>query len=176
MQESSRWFFQSHLASSVAALVLVAGTLVIPTAAPAQAMPPQGVHAPTLRDTIMALDKIFFDAFNACDLETWKPYLAEDIEFYQDNDDVTTTREQLEPSFLDRCRDGNVATVRRELVPESAEVHPIQGYGAEQMGAHRFYVVKQGSADELGGTPRFVHLWRRGLSGWQITRVISYGH
>lgn len=129
-----------------------------------------------LHDTIVTLDRALFDAFNQCDLETWKQYLAEDIEFYQDNDDVTTTRAALEPSFMDRCAPGKAATLRRELVPAAVEVHPMQGYGAVQFGAHRFWVVTPGRPDRLGGTPKFVHLWRHRDGVWQITRVISYGH
>ncbi len=60
-----------------------------------------------LRETILAQDAAFFKAFNDCDFEGWKKYLADDIEFYQDNDKVTTSRQQLEPSFLGRCKNAN---------------------------------------------------------------------
>lgn len=136
----------------------------------------QAQTTPTLHDTILALDKALFDAFNSCDLETWKKYLAEDIEFYQDNDDVTTTRDELEPSFKDRCNENGEATLRRELLPETVEVFPIKGYGAVQFGTHRFWIVKTGAPDQLASTPRFVHLWRNQDGVWQITRVISYDH
>lgn len=145
--------------------------VVVALTAPARAQTAQA-----LRDTVVTLDKALFDAFNACDLETWKRYLAEDIEFYQDNDDVTTTRAELEPSFKDRCGPGNVATLRRELLPTTVEVHAIQGYGAVQFGTHRFWIVKPGRPDQLAATPKFVHLWRNQDGVWQITRVISYGH
>ncbi|MCH9650045.1 MAG: nuclear transport factor 2 family protein [Deltaproteobacteria bacterium] len=136
----------------------------------------QAEQSHSLRDTIQALDKQLFDAFNACDLDTFRQFLAEDVEFYQDNDDVTVTRAALEPSFKDRCRPDNAVKLRRELVLESVEVHPIQGYGAVQLGAHQFWVVNSGEPDQLGSTPRFVHLWRNTDGTWEITRVISYGH
>lgn len=153
------------------ALLVSASLVLFTTTARAQAAPEQ-----PLRETIVALDNALFDAFNACDLETWKRYLADDVEFYQDNDDVTTTRAQLEPSFMDRCGEDGVATLRRELVPETVEVHPIQGYGAVQFGSHRFLVVRGGASDQLVAAPKFVHLWRNTGGSWQITRVISYGH
>lgn len=152
--------------------LLVSALLMLFTAA-ARA---QTAQDQPLRETILALDKALFDAFNACDLETWKRYLADDIEFYQDNDTVTTTREQLEPSFMDRCGPDGTAKLRRELVPETVEVHPIQGYGAVQLGSHRFLVVGADEPDQTVGTPKFVHLWRNADDAWQITRVISYGH
>jgi len=136
----------------------------------------QSATTPSLRDTIIALDQQLFGAFNRCDLATFNQYLAEDVEFYQDNDDVTLSRAQLEPSFKDRCRVGNKSKLRRELVLESVQVHPIQGYGAVQMGAHEFWIVDEGAADVLGATPEFIHLWRYLEGKWQITRVISYGH
>jgi hypothetical protein len=136
-------------------------------------------HTPpvdSLHDTIMLQDKALFDAFNACDLQTFNQYLAEDIEFYQDNDDVTVTRSQLEPSFKSRCSADNPVKLRRELVADSVEVHPMQGYGAVQFGAHQFWLMTEGAPDQLGSTPKFVHLWRNVAGSWQITRVISYGH
>ena len=132
--------------------------------------------ASTLRTEILAQDKAFFDAFNTCDLETWKRYLAEDIEFYQDNDDVTTSRDALERSFKARCGTNSVAKMRRELLTESVEIHPIKGFGAVQLGTHQFWKVVPGEPDQLMATPKFVHLWRHKDGAWQITRVISYSH
>lgn len=132
--------------------------------------------ADELSQTILAQDQALFDAFNNCDLEQWAHYLAEDIEFYQDNDDATTTREQLVPSFLDRCDSENRANLRRELLPDTVEIYPMQAYGAVQMGAHQFWVVNKDKPDELVSTPKFVHLWQNNDGHWQITRVISYAH
>lgn len=134
-------------------------------------------ESPTvLHDTIAGLDKALFDAFNACDIETWKRLLAKDIEFYQDNDKVTTTRDALIPSFQGRCGPKGVSKLRRELVPGSLEVYPIKDYGAVEIAAHRFWIVEPGKPDELTATPRLVHVWRNDKGSWQITRVISYGH
>jgi ketosteroid isomerase-like protein len=136
----------------------------------------QSVANDSLHNIILMQDKALFDAFNRCDLQAFNQYLAEDIEFYQDNDDVTLTRAQLEPSFKSRCSADNPVKLRRELVANATEVHPMQGYGAVQFGAHQFWVIKDGAADQLASTPKFVHLWRNTGEGWQITRVISYGH
>lgn len=126
--------------------------------------------------TILARDAVLFAAFNDCDLEAWKAYLDTDLEFYQDNDDVTTSRVALEPAFRDHCNANGESRLRRELVPGSTEVHPLQGYGAVQFGAHRFWVRNADGREELGSTPRFVHVWRNDGGEWRITRVISYGH
>ena len=151
-------------------LLLAAGLAL----GPAFAAQAQGADA--LRDTIAAQDKALFDAYNACDLDTFHNYLDENIEFYQDNDDVTTTRDALEVSFKQHCGPGHVAKQRRELVPGTLEVHPIQGYGAVEMGAHRFCEVGPDGHARKCATPRFVHLWHNDNGRWRITRVISYGH
>jgi ketosteroid isomerase-like protein len=156
-----------QLSAGITALCLACIALSAPTATPT---------ATELRNQILALDKAFFDAFNTCDLETWRRHLAEDVEFYQDNDEVTTSRDALERSFKARCGTNNVAKLRRELLPDTVEVHPIQGFGAVQFGTHQFWKVTAGEPDQLMATPKFVHLWRHKDGVWQMTRVISYGH
>lgn len=136
----------------------------------------QAQGADALRDTIAVQDKGLFDAYNACDLDAFRSYLDEDIEFYQDNDDVTTSRDALEVSFKRHCGPGHVARQRRELVPGTLEVHLIKGYGAVEMGAHRFCEVNTDGDVLKCATPRFVHLWHDDNGHWRITRVISYGH
>lgn len=157
--------FPSILFAAVTALAL-----------PAYAQTSDMTQHDALRDTIIALDGQLFDAFNSCDLGSFRRYLDEDVEFYQDNDDVTTTRAELEPTFIKRCTEGSGSRLRRELLPTTVEVHPIQGYGAVMFGTHRFWVIVDGEPDELASTPRFVHLWHNQGGRWRITRVISYGH
>src|SRR3546814_16816447 len=74
-----------------------------------------------LRDTIAKQDRALFDAYNACDIDTFRAYLAEDTEFYQDNDDVTTSRDALEPSFRQHSGPGSVAPQRRHQVTGTRE-------------------------------------------------------
>ncbi|MBD3584178.1 nuclear transport factor 2 family protein [Salinimonas sp. HHU 13199] len=134
------------------------------------------VHAKeSLSDTIKQQDKALFEAFNQCNPEKWRQYLAPNIEFYQDNDAPTYSRDELEPSFLDRCTAGKQASLIRRFIPEAHEVHPIEGVGAVQFGAHRF-LIKEGASFKEVARPRFVHLWEKKDDKWQIIRVISYDH
>ena len=66
--------------------------------------------------------------------------------------------------------------VRRELVLGSLEIHPIKGFGAIETGVHRFYAAEKGQIEKLSSEAKFVHVWQRKDKGWQITRIISYGH
>lgn len=135
-----------------------------------------GAENSQLSALIKEKDAALFTAFNECNPEGWRTYLDEDIEFYQDNDDPTFSRAELEPAFLDRCKGDGPANLIREFIPDSHEVHPIQGVGAVQFGAHRFLLRHEDGRLEEVARPRFVHLWRKDGENWQIIRVISYDH
>jgi ketosteroid isomerase-like protein len=127
--------------------------------------------APTLRDTIVATDSALFAAFNQRDLTKLMSFFAPDLEFYQDNEgvqDYARTKRDFSQMF------GQPAAIRRTLVAGSLEVYPIKDYGAMEVGRHRFCHVERGQ--EECGTFSFVHIWRRTANGWQISRVVSYGH
>jgi hypothetical protein len=65
--------------------------------------------------------------------------------------------------------------VTRELVPGTMQVYHMKGYGAIEMGIHRFH--HPGHEDTEGvGEGRFVHLWQYKDGSWKITRVYSYDH
>ncbi|MEH6419924.1 nuclear transport factor 2 family protein [Pseudomonas sp. CGJS7] len=131
--------------------------------------------ASKLKDTVLAQDQAVFDAFNRCDAAEFRKYFDPGVEFYQDNDDVSVGVDELVKSFDGRCVGGK-SNLRRELDAAAAEVHPIQGFGAVQLGSHAFWIVADGKPRELAARPRFVHLWKRQGERWVITRVISYGH
>jgi uncharacterized protein (TIGR02246 family) len=121
--------------------------------------------------TIAALDSAVFDAVNRCDLEKVGTFFAEDLEFYHDLGGVTRTRQSL----VESVKNNLCGKVRRELVAGTIEVYPMQGYGAVQMGVHRFY--HPGRDDqETPGEAKFIHLWQNKDGAWRITRVISYDH
>ncbi|HYO83979.1 MAG TPA: hypothetical protein VES20_21425, partial [Bryobacteraceae bacterium] len=61
----------------------------------------------------------------------------------------------------------------RELVAGSLEAHYMKGYGAIQIGVHRFKHPKSGEPD---GIARFVHLWHFKDGSWKITRALSFDH
>jgi hypothetical protein len=65
--------------------------------------------------------------------------------------------------------------VTRELVPGTLQVYYMKGYGAVEMGVHRFH--HPGHEDTEGvGEGKFVHLWQYKDGAWKITRAISYDH
>jgi uncharacterized protein DUF4440 len=149
-----------------AALLAVSSPRTVAQNAPTQPAPEE------LSRTLAALDGALFDSFNRCDLEKFASFFAEDVEFYHDKGGVTLSRKSL----VESVRDNICGKVRREVVAGSLEIHPIHGFGAVQMGSHRFYELKAGPDAGPVGVAKFIHLWQYKDGAWRITRVISYDH
>jgi hypothetical protein len=124
-----------------------------------------------LETTITTLDNALFAAYNQCDLEKFASFIAEDVEFYHDKGGVTLGREAL----TDAIKKNICGKVTRTLVPGTLQVYPLKGYGAVEIGVHRFH--HPGHDDTEGvGEAQFIHLWQYKNGAWKITRVISYDH
>ena len=131
-----------------------------------------GLDDPLFR-TLASLDNQLFDAYNRCDLDKFAALMVEDVEFYHDKGGVTLGRAAL----VEAVKNNICGKVRRDLIPSSLEVHPMDGYGALQIGTHRFCAHDAKRCDGLdGGVGKFIHLWRESGGTWRITRVISYDH
>jgi hypothetical protein len=139
----------------------------------AQTVPPlENIQSQAELDkTITTLDAALFDSYNRCDLEKFATFFVDDVEFYHDNGGVTLGREKL----TDSIKKNICGKVTRELVPGTLQVYYMKGYGAVEMGVHRFH--HPGHEDTEGvGEGKFIHLWQYKDGAWKITRVISYDH
>ena len=123
-----------------------------------------------LDKAVASLDAALFDSYNRCDLEKFSSFFADDLEFYHDQDGVILGKEKLTEGIKNNICGGDV---RRELVPGTLEAHLMKGYGAVEIGVHRFYHPKSNSPT---GEGRFVNLWQYKDGAWKITRVISFDH
>ena len=120
---------------------------------------------------ISALDTQLFDAYNTCNLEKFGALVADDVEFYHDKGGLMVGRKPL----VEAIKNNICGKVTRELVAGSLEVYPINGYGAVEIGTHRF--LHPWTQDHgLVGEAKFVHLWQYKDGAWKIARVISYDH
>ena len=141
---------------------------VVPTGQTRQAQPDTGLFK-----TLSALDTELFNAFNTCDLEKFESLFADDVEFYHDTGGVMRTKQAVTASIKSNI----CGKVRRDLVAGSMEVHPMDGFGAVQIGIHRFCESKLPKCEPAAsGIARFIHLWQLKDGVWKITRVISYDH
>jgi ketosteroid isomerase-like protein len=150
--------------------LLLLPLLVVSVRAPAQT-PPAAPSPDELRRKVASLDAELFDAFNRCDLEKFSSFFVEDLEFYHDNDGLTVGREKV----TDAVRNNICGKIRRELVPATLEVYPLRGYGAIEIGVHRFHHPKAEDTEPVG-EGKFVHVWQNKDGAWKITRVLSYDH
>lgn len=163
----------NRMAAALQAGLVALGLTVFSLASGAQSVPSLGKiqSQEELDKAITALDNALFDAYNKCDLEKFASLLAEDVEFYHDQGGVTLGKVAL----TDSVKKNICGKVTRELVPGSLEVFYMKGYGAIEMGVHRFH--HPGHEDtEAVGEARFVHLWQYKDGAWRVTRVLSYDH
>jgi ketosteroid isomerase-like protein len=124
-------------------------------------------------NTISRLDSQLYGAYNSRDFQTLERFFTKDMEFYHDKEGLTTFDQNMESFKRHFASD---TRTRRELVEGTLEVYPMAGYGAVELGVHRFYTTEKGQSERLTATARFVHLWQRKDGVWKISRVISYDH
>ena len=149
---------------------LMAGALV---RAEAQAVPSlDAIKSDTeLTSAISALDTQLFDAYNNCDIDKLGSMVVDDLEFYHDKTGLMVGKQP----FLVAMKNNICGKVRRELVKGSLEVYPLKGFGAVEIGVHRFY--HPGTQDhDVVGEAKFIHVWQYKDGAWKVSRVISYDH
>lgn len=118
---------------------------------------------------VAELDARLFDAYNRCDLDAFRALLADDLEFYHDQGGLMLGADAV----AEATRKHICGKVRRELVPGTLEVDRIEGYGAIELGSHRFCELE---GEHCMGIARFVQVWKRDGDDWKATRIISFGH
>jgi hypothetical protein len=117
------------------------------------------------------LDSSLFAAYNTKNLDLMKTYFTKDLEWYQDNGGLLDYEKVFSNFQSIFNRDYNLT---RNLIKESLEVHPIEGYGAIEIGKHQFKHIENGKLEI--GTFKFLMIWKNDNGNWKITRVISYDH
>jgi hypothetical protein len=125
-----------------------------------------------LDKAVTALDTKLFDAYNHCDLKTFDSLLADDVEFYHDQGGVTLGRQKLTESVKNNICTGDT---QRVLVPGTLKIYYMKGYGAIEIGVHRFLHPKTEAANGTGEAS-FVQLWQYKDGNWKLARVLSYDH
>jgi hypothetical protein len=124
-----------------------------------------------LFNIIASLDSLLFNAYNSKNLDLMKTFFTKDLEWYQDNGGLINFEQVFInfQSIFNRDYD-----LKRNLVKESLEVHPIKGYGAIEIGKHQFKHIENGKLEI--GTFKFLMIWKNENGNWKISRVISYDH
>lgn len=126
-------------------------------------------HPTPLFKTIKAEDAKLFNAYNHCDLTTLGEMVSNDLEFYHDMTGLSVGK----APFLAAIKENICGKVQRRLLLDTLEVYPIKGYGAVELGVHRF--THPGDPGNVGDA-RFVMIWHDEGGKWVVTRVISFEH
>jgi ketosteroid isomerase-like protein len=163
--------FKSWIASL--SLLALSAPLIAQTAGPA---PTQA-----LTEEIKAADAAFFSAFfDRCDVEALKALATDDLEMFHDKGGrVAASAQQFLDNIRGTCarqKTGEDYRARRELVPGSLKVYPLNNYGAIEIGEHRFYQLLPGKPEKLVEIALFTHVWKKEADGWKLARVLSYDH
>lgn len=120
-----------------------------------------------LYNTVLELDASYFSAYNECDMETQARLLDDELEFYHDQGGLSTSKDEILRSI-----EANICgKVSRTLVENSVEVHEIKGFGAVEIGLHKFYNNEE--PDEISKPSRFITVWKSTDGGWKMHRIIS---
>jgi Domain of unknown function (DUF4440) len=150
------------LLATFAVVVLSIGQI---SAQSSQGLPPTN----ELYKTVAGLDTALFNAYNHCDLSALGSIVTEDLEFYHDQTGLSVGRQ----TFLDAIRSNICGKVHRELVPGTLEVYPLKGYGAVEIGVHRFTHPDDPTAL---GEAKFITVWQLKDGTWRVARAISIDH
>jgi hypothetical protein len=120
-----------------------------------------------LYDEIVAMDKVFFDAYNNCDLERQDTIYSAEIEFFHDSGGLMNSKKEI----IEATERNICGKVTRELISGTIEVYPIKNYGAVEMGFHKFHNNQEPDAESIPS--KFIIMWHRENGNWKIAKVIS---
>jgi hypothetical protein len=118
-------------------------------------------------EEIKAMDKVFFDAYNNCDLEKQALIYSDNIEFFHDKGGLMTSKKEI----IEGTKRNICGKVTRELIDGSLEVYPINNYGAVQIGYHKFYNNQEPNAESIPS--KFITMWHNENGDWKMANVIS---
>lgn len=120
-----------------------------------------------LHKTIVAMDSVFFEAYNTCNLDKQASIYSDSIEFFHDQGGLITSKQDI----IDGTEKNICGKVTRELVKGSIEVYPIKDYGAVQIGFHKFHNNQEPKSPSHPS--KFIIVWQNKNDDWKITKVIS---
>jgi hypothetical protein len=147
------------------------GAAAAPTPPPAEGA--DGLQSGELFDALAQMDRAMFAAsFEDCDAAKANAIFSDDVEFYHDRTGLAVGEQVRESTRRLTASCPRDRGVERTVVPGSVRVYPIEGYGAVQIGMHRF--------DERGSPTstlaKFVSVWRWQDGRWWLARVLSLDH
>ncbi len=98
-----------------------------------------GLRVGPLFDALARMDSIVFEAsFVSCDAVAANASFTDDVEFYHDQTGFAAGDQVRENTKRLTASCPRERGITRTVVTDSLRVYPTQGYGAVQIGVHRF--------------------------------------
>ena len=133
-----------------------------------------------LQSTIHNKDSVFWNSYNNCDVEAFRTFFTDDVEFYHDKGGITLGIEALTNSIRQNLCGRKDFRIRRALVKGTQEIFPLESngkiYGAIISGDHDFFITENGKPEYHSGQAKFTHVWILKNNEWKMSRVLSYNH
>lgn len=135
----------------------------------------------TLKSEILAADKALFDAvFITCDMPALSKMLTKDVKFVHDKwGQIAKNRAEMLKAFGSSCerqKSGIDFKARRELIPETLQIHALNKYGAIEIGKHNFFAVQNDGTLKPTESGDFIILWKKEKDVWKMSETVSYNH
>lgn len=136
-----------------------------------------GVHAQSIytqpekiKEAVEKNDKLFWEAYNQCNVAQMMSFLSEDFEFYHDKNGLTKGLDAFKKGLSEGlCANG--PQLKRVAKEGTVEIFPMNNIGAIIQGDHYFYI-----GDRADGLAKFTHVWNFENNEWKMSRVLSYDH
>jgi CubicO group peptidase (beta-lactamase class C family)/ketosteroid isomerase-like protein len=122
---------------------------------------------------VRAADAALFAAMQRKDAAAFAALFSERLEFFHDGSGLAGKAQTVRQTVENFSRNPHV---RREPIEDGQQIHPLPGIGAMHIGQHRFCNRESESAPEQCSVYGFSHVWEKTPGGWQLLRVLSYGH
>jgi ketosteroid isomerase-like protein len=160
---------------------LFAALLMAATASTALAQRAGPAQTQQQFDEVAAADHALFSAFfDRCDLDALAKLVTDDFEMFHDkNGYMAKSGKEFLDAIASTCarqKTGEDYRARREVVPGTLKVYPLNNYGAVEVGVHRFFQLLPGKPEKLVEVSQFTHVWKKEESGWKLARALSYDH
>jgi hypothetical protein len=120
-------------------------------------------------------DSIFWQAYNACDVEKMASYFTDDVEFYHDKGGPTFSLVKFKEALRTGLCGKTDWRLRRQAIMGTVKAFPLNNYGGLISGEHVFY-INDGKNERLDGYGKFTQLWKYENGSWKMSRVLSYDH
>jgi hypothetical protein len=155
--------------------------LLLAVAAPGLAQTAGPAQSQKLTDEVAAADQALFSAFfDRCDLPALAKMVTDDMEMFHDkNGYMTKSGKEFLDGIKETCarqKTGEDYRARREVVPGTLKVYPLDNYGAVETGVHRFFQLLPGKPEKLVEISQFTHVWKKEDGVWKLARALSYDH